>query len=145
LFLFSGDERMSSSPVYENLQYRDVAVLVAVASVKAKSLDLMGRLTNPATFLLALADAVRIVRDDIVFSKNPTITQGRDEDGNPVVKIVVEESKKPVVIRGRLPSAEAVRRFIEEASMNIETAKKVAAHALYLLVEADESYRGAQS
>lgn len=88
---------------------------------------------------------MRIVRDDIVFSKNPTITQGRDEDGNPVVKIVVEESKKPVVIRGRLPSAEAVRRFIEEASMNIETAKKVAAHALYLLVEADESYRGAQS
>jgi len=136
---------MSSSPVYENLQYRDVAVLVAVASVKARSLDLIGRLTNQATFLLALADAVRIVRDDIVFSGKPTIIQGRDEDGNPVVKILVEASKKPVVIRGRLPSSEAVRRFIEEASANIEVAKQVAAHALHLLVEADESYRGAPS
>jgi CRISPR type I-A-associated protein Csa5 len=129
---------MSSSPVYENLQYRDVAVLVAVASVKAKSLALIERLTNPATFLFALAEAARIVRDDIVFSGRPTIAQ---DEG--VVKIVVEESKKPVVIRGRLPSAETVRRFIEEASVNIEIAKKVAAHALHLLVEADESYRGA--
>jgi CRISPR type I-A-associated protein Csa5 len=141
LRVFSGDERMSSSPVYErDFQYRDVAVLVAVASVKAKSLDLIKRLTNPATFLFALADAARIVRDDIVFSRRPTIAQDRNEG---VVKIVVEESKKPVVIRGRLPSAETVRRFIEEASVNIEIAKKVAAHALHLLVEADESYRGA--
>lgn len=136
---------MSSSPVYENLQYRDVAVLVAVASVKAKSLDLIGRLTNPATFLLALADAVRIVRDDIVFSKNPTIAVIRDEKGNPAVVIKSEGGGRPVIIRGCLPSAETVRRFIEEASVNIEIAKKVAAHALYLLVEADESYRGAQS
>jgi CRISPR type I-A-associated protein Csa5 len=141
LFLFSGDERMSSSPVYENLQYRDVAVLVAVASVKAKSLDLIGRLTNPATFLLALADAVRIVRDDIVFSKNPTIAVIRDEKGNPAVVIKSEGGGRPVIIRGCLPSAETVRRFIEEASVNIEIAKKVAAHALYLLVEADQSYR----
>jgi CRISPR type I-A-associated protein Csa5 len=133
---------MSSSPVYERgLQYRDVAVLVAVASVKARSLALIERLTNPATFLYAMADAARIVRDDVVFSGKPTIAQDKDENGNPVVKIVVEESKKPVVIRGRLPSAETVRRFIEGASVNIEVAKNVAAHALYLLVEADESYR----
>jgi CRISPR type I-A-associated protein Csa5 len=141
LFLFSGDERMSSSPVYENLQYRDVAVLVAVASVKAKSLDLIGRLTNPATFLLALADAVRTIRDDIVFSKNPTIAVTKDEKGNPAVVIKSEGGGKPVIIRGRLPSAETVRRFIEEASANIEVAKQVAAHALHLLVEADQSYR----
>lgn len=136
---------MSSSPVYENLQYRDVAVLVAVASVKARSLDLIKRLTNPATLLLALADAARIVRDDIAFSGRPTIAVVKDEKGSPAVVIKSEGGGRPVIIRGRLPSAETVRRFIEEASANIEIAKKVAAHALHLLVEADESYRGAQS
>jgi CRISPR type I-A-associated protein Csa5 len=141
LFLFSGDERMSSSPVYENLQYRDVAVLVAVASVKARSLAMISRLTNPATFLYAMADAVRIVRDDIVFSGKPTIAVIKDEKGNPAVVIKSEGGEKPVIIRGCLPSAEAVRRFIEEASVNIEVARKVAAHALHLLVEADESRR----
>jgi hypothetical protein len=45
-----------------------------------------------------------------------------------------EDRDEPILIRGRLPSSEAVRRFIEEADPDL--ARKVGAHASSLLVEA---------
>jgi ERCC4-related helicase len=48
-------------------------------------------------------------------SRNPSIVQTVDENGRPIIKVRVEDKAEPIVIRGRLPSSEAVRRFIEEA------------------------------
>ena len=67
-------------------------------------------------------------------SRNPSIIQAVDESGRPVVKVRTEERDEPIVIQGRLPSSEAVRKFIEEADPDL--AKKVGAHASSLLVEA---------
>jgi hypothetical protein len=51
-----------------------------------------------------------------------------------LARVRTEDRDEPIVIRGRLPSSEAVRRFIEEADPDL--AKKVGAHASSLLVEA---------
>jgi hypothetical protein len=54
-------------------------------------------------------------------------------DLNALARVRTEDRDEPIVIRGRLPSSEAVRRFIEEADHDM--AKKVGAHASSLLVE----------
>jgi hypothetical protein len=51
-----------------------------------------------------------------------------------LARVRTEDRDEPIVIRGRLPSSEAVRRFIEEADPDL--ARKVGAHASSLLVEA---------
>ncbi len=51
-----------------------------------------------------------------------------------LARVRTEERDEPIVIRGRLPSSEAVRRFIEEADPDL--AKKVGAHASSMLAEA---------
>jgi CRISPR type I-A-associated protein Csa5 len=94
-----------------------------------KSMALLDRLTyalNPESIRMAVADALRVIQYD-QFSRNPSIVQAVDESGRPVVKVRTEERDEPIVIRGRLPSSEAVRRFIEEADPDL--AKKVGAHA----------------
>ena len=116
--------------------YMDVAVLIAAAVARTKSMALLDRLAyapNPESIRMAVADALRVIQYD-QFSRNPSIVQAVDERGQPVVKVRTEERDKPIVIRGRLPSSEAVRRFIEEADPDL--AKKVGVHASSLLVEA---------
>jgi CRISPR type I-A-associated protein Csa5 len=115
--------------------YMDVAVLMAVAEARTKSMALLDRLTyalNPESIRMAIADALRVVQYDQI-SRNPSIAQERDEKG-PIVKVRVEDRPEPLVIRGRLPSSEAVWKFIEEADPDL--ARKVGAHASSLLVEA---------
>ncbi|MFZ8857944.1 MAG: hypothetical protein ACO2O1_06875 [Candidatus Caldarchaeales archaeon] len=51
-----------------------------------------------------------------------------------LARVRTEDRDEPIVIRGRLPSSEAVRRFIEEADPDL--AKKVGAHASSTLVKA---------
>jgi hypothetical protein len=51
-----------------------------------------------------------------------------------LARVRTEDRDEPIVIRGRLPSSEAVRRFIEEADPDL--AKKVGAHASSMLVKA---------
>jgi CRISPR type I-A-associated protein Csa5 len=118
--------------------YMDVAVLMAVAVARTKSMALLDRLAyalNPESIRMAVADALRVIQYD-QFSRNPSTVQAVDESGRPVVKVRTEERDEPIVIRGRLPSSEAVRRFIEEADPDL--AKKVGTHASSLLVEALE-------
>jgi hypothetical protein len=64
---------------------------------------------------MAAADALRVVQYDQI-SQSPAIIQTTDENGRPVVKVRTEDRHEPLVIRGRLPSSEAVRRFIEDVS-----------------------------
>jgi CRISPR type I-A-associated protein Csa5 len=116
--------------------YMDVAVLIAVAVTRTKSMALLDRLAyalNPESIRMAVADALRVIQYD-QFSRNPSIVQAVDESGRPVVKVRTEDRDEPIMIRGRLPSSEAVRRFIERADPDL--AKKVGAHASSLLVEA---------
>jgi CRISPR type I-A-associated protein Csa5 len=116
--------------------YMDVAVLIAAAVARTKSMALLDRLAyalNPESIRMAVADALRVVQYDQI-SQSPAIIQTSDENGRPVVKVRTEERDEHIVIRGRLPSSEAVRRFIEEADPDL--AKKVGAHASSLLVEA---------
>jgi CRISPR type I-A-associated protein Csa5 len=116
--------------------YMDVAVLIATAVARTKSMALLDRLAyalNPESIRMAVADALRVIQYD-QFSRNPSIVQAVDESGRPVVKVRTEDRDEPIMIRGRLPSSEAVRRFIERADPDL--AKKVGAHASSLLVEA---------
>jgi len=102
---------------------------------RTKSMALLDRLTyalNPESIRMAVADALRVIQYDQA-SRNPSIVQTVDENGQHVVKVRVEGRDEPIVIRGRLPSSEAVRRFIETADPGL--AKKVGAHASSLLVE----------
>jgi CRISPR type I-A-associated protein Csa5 len=116
--------------------YMDVAVLIAAAVARTKSMALLDRLAyalNPESIRMAVADALRVVQYDQI-SQSPAIIQTSDEKGRPVVKVRVEDRDEPIVIRGRLPSSEAVRRFIEEADPDL--AKKVGAQASSMLVKA---------
>jgi CRISPR type I-A-associated protein Csa5 len=114
----------------------DLAVLIAAAVARTKSMALLDRLTyalNPESIRMAVADALRVIQYDQA-SRSPSIVQTADERGQHVVKVRVEDRAEPIVIRGRLPSSEAVRRFIE--TVDPDLAKKVGAHASSLLVEA---------
>jgi predicted membrane-bound dolichyl-phosphate-mannose-protein mannosyltransferase len=82
---------------------------------------------------MAVADALLVIQYDQV-SRTPLSVRTVDESGHPVVKVRVEDKDEPIVIRGRLPSSETVRRFIETADPDL--AKKVGAHASSLLAEA---------
>jgi len=118
----------------ESRDCMDLAALIAVA--KTKSMALLDRLAyalNPESLRMAVADALRVIQYDQV-SRNPSIVQTIDESGHPIVKVRTEDRDEPIVIRGRLPSSEAVRRFIEEADPGL--ARKVGARASSLLVEA---------
>jgi CRISPR type I-A-associated protein Csa5 len=120
----------------ESRDCMDLAVLIAVAVAKTKSMALLDRLAyalNPESVRMAVADALRVIQYDQV-SRNPSIVQTIDESGHPIVKVRTEDRDEPIVIRGRLPSSEAVRRFIEEADPDL--AKKVGVRASSLLVEA---------
>jgi CRISPR type I-A-associated protein Csa5 len=115
--------------------YMDLAVLIAAAVARTKSMALLDRLTyalNPESIRMAVADALRAIQYDQA-SRNPSIVQTVDENGQYVVKVRVQDRDESIVIRGRLPSSEAVRRFIETADPDL--AKKVGAHASSLLVE----------
>jgi CRISPR type I-A-associated protein Csa5 len=125
-----------SAQTTESLDFMDLAVLIATAVARTKSMALLDRLTyalNPESIRMAVADALRVIQYDQA-SRTPSIVQTADERGQHVVKVRVEDRAEPIVIRGRLPSSEAVRRFIETADPDL--AKKVGAHASSLLVEA---------
>ena len=116
--------------------YMDVAVLIATAVARTKSMALLDGLAyalNPESIKMAVADALRVIQYDQV-SRNPSIVQTVDENGRPIIKVRVEDKDEPIVIRRRLPSSEVVRRFIEEADPDL--AKKVGAHASSMLVKA---------
>jgi hypothetical protein len=60
--------------------YMDVAVLMAVAVGRTKSMALLDRLTyalNPESIRMAIADALKVVQYDQI-SRNPSIAQERD-------------------------------------------------------------------
>ena len=77
--------------------YTDVAVLIATAVARTKSMALLDRLTyalNPESIRMAVADALRVIQYDQV-SRNPSIVQTVDESGQPVVKVRTDDRAEP--------------------------------------------------
>jgi CRISPR type I-A-associated protein Csa5 len=93
--------------------YMDVAVLIAAAVARTKSMALLDRLTyalNPESIRMAVADALRVIQYD-QFSRNPSIVQAVDESGRPVVKVRTEDRDEPIVIGRRLRETRGLRAW----------------------------------
>jgi len=112
--------------------YREVAVLLSAASILTESPSLIDRMANclsPEPAVRAVTDALRIVESDQRTEK-PRLKLEKDKEKK-YSYVVVDDFR----IFGRIPSGEAVRRFIEEVYKDISTARKIGTLASALLVE----------
>jgi hypothetical protein len=112
----------------------DVAFLIAAATIaKGGSMDLIERLETRKFELVrsAVDDAVRIVESE--FLKGIRYEELTEEERERFYIGVASPDARPFLLKGRLPSPEALEAFLRDASSDPTVASRVAEYASWIV------------